>query len=263
MYTTIETQLNHGIALIWLNRPEVRNAMNEVMISELNQAVDAAIEDPAVRAIVLAGKGKVFCAGGDLNWMQRARNMTPQEAQLDSSRLARLLRSLYLSPKPTVARVHGSAFAGGLGLVAACDIAVAASDTQFCLSEVKLGLIPSMISPYVLRAMGEKMARRYCLTAEVFTAAEAYRISLISEIAEEPELDSTVNQLLGHLLMAGPNALHQTKQLLRDVAQQPIGDELSAMTASRIAQVRASDEAKEGIAAFFDKRKPAWVSEPA
>jgi methylglutaconyl-CoA hydratase len=260
MFTTIETELRSGTAIIWLNRPELRNAMNEVMIGELNQALENAIGDDAIRTIVLAGRGKSFCAGGDLNWMRRAKDMSPTEAKQDSAHLARLLQTLYLSPKPTVARVQGSAFAGGLGLVAACDIAVAANNTQFCLSEVKLGLIPSTISPYVVRAMGERMARRYCLSAEVFSGAEAWRIGLVSELCPPEELDLVVNQLLGQLQLAGPKALAQTKQLLQDVTGQSIGDSLSDMTANRIAHVRASDEAQEGIAAFFDKRPANWVN---
>ncbi len=259
-FTAIETELQNGIAIIWMNRPELRNAMNEAMLSELNQALDDAIGDSSIRAIVLAGRGKSFCAGGDLNWMKRAREMTPSQAKQDSAVLARLLQTLYLSPKPTIARVQGSAFAGGLGLMAACDIAVAANNTQFCLSEVKLGLIPSTIGPYVVRAMGERMARRYCLSAEVFTGAEAWRIGLVSELCPPDELDAVVNQLLSQLLIAGPKALAQTKQLIQDVAQHPIGDALSDMTATRIATVRASDEAQEGIAAFFEKRPPNWVN---
>jgi methylglutaconyl-CoA hydratase len=258
-YSTIQTQLQDGCALILLNRPDLRNAMNDVMISELNSALDDAIGDDAVRVIVLAGQGKSFCAGGDLNWMQRARGMTPEQAEADSAHLARLLRNLYLSPKPTVARVHGNAFAGGLGLVAACDISIAASDSQFCLSEVKLGLIPAMISPYVVRAMGERMARRYCLSAEVFNAGEAYRIGLLSEIAVPEELDSTVNKLVSQLLLAGPQALAQTKQLLQEVVTHPIDQAISHLTAKKIAKVRASAEAQEGMAAFFEKRPPNWV----
>jgi methylglutaconyl-CoA hydratase len=259
MFTFLETEQRDGVAFIWLNRPDVRNAMDELVIAQLNDALAIAIEDEQVRIIVLAGRGKSFCAGGDLNWMQRAREMSQSAAKADSAQLARLLQTLYLSPKPTVARVHGSAFAGGLGLVAACDIAVAATDSQFCLSEVKLGLIPAMISPYVVRAMGERMARRYCLSAEVFTAAEAYRIGLVSELCSAEDLDSTINQLLGKLLVAGPNALAQTKLLLREVTNRPIDPQLSDLTATRIAQVRAGDEAQEGIQAFFEKRSPSWV----
>jgi methylglutaconyl-CoA hydratase len=258
-YSTIETQLQQGVAVIWLNRPDLRNAMNDVVIAELNDAVKSAIEDETVRAIVLAGRGSAFCAGGDLNWMKKARDMTPEQAKADSAHLANLLQALYLSPKPTLARVHGPAFAGGMGLVSACDIAIASTEAKFCLSEVKLGLIPAMISPYVVRAMGENQARRYFLSAEVFDAAEAYRIGFVHDICPAEELDGEVNRILGHLIQGGPNALAQAKRLIRDVAQAPINQAIAEETAARIAQVRASAEGQEGIAAFFEKRKPAWV----
>jgi methylglutaconyl-CoA hydratase len=258
-FTTIETQLQQGVGLIWLNRPELRNAMNDVLIAELNEALASAVEDPEVRVILLAGRGKAFCAGGDLNWMRKARDMTPEEAIADSAHLARVLHTLYTCDKPTVARVHGPAFAGGMGLVAACDIAIASTEAKFCLSEVKLGLIPSMISPYVVRAMGEASARRYFLTAEVFDAAEAYRMGFVHDICPPEELDGTVNAILGHLVQGGPNALGAAKKLVRDVVHAPVNEALIQDTAQRIAAVRASDEGQEGIAAFFDKRKPHWV----
>ncbi|MEN9313986.1 MAG: hypothetical protein RIS35_379 [Pseudomonadota bacterium] len=258
-YTTIETQLAQNVALIWLNRPELRNAMNDVLIREVTDAVEAAIQDDEVRAIVLAGRGSAFCAGADLAWMKSGKQMTPEESRKDSFALAHLLRTLYESPKPTVARVHGPAYAGGMGLVTACDIAVVSHDARFCLSEAKLGLIPSMISPYVIKAMGEPMARRYFLTAEVIDAAEAYRIGMVQELVAPEELDGAVNQILAHLLMGGPNALRECKRLIRDMSGRAIDDEVAADTASRIARVRASDEAQEGIAAFFEKRRPAWL----
>ena len=257
-YTTIETIAHSGVASIWLNRPDVRNAMNDVMISELNNAVADAIDDQSIRAIVLGGRGKAFCAGGDLSWMRKAKQMTPSEAQADSLKLAQLLQLIYQSPKPTVARVHGSAFAGAMGLVAACDIAVACDTTKFCLSEVKLGLIPAMISPYVIRAMGERAARRYFLSAEVFQAAEAYRIGFISDLCIEVELDEHIQLLVGHLLQGAPLALGEAKRLIRDVEGRPINDALALQTAQSIAAIRAGNEAQEGIAAFFEKRKPAW-----
>ncbi|RPH67719.1 MAG: enoyl-CoA hydratase/isomerase family protein [Burkholderiales bacterium] len=258
-YETLQTQLDRGIALIWLNRPDVRNAMNEVVIAELADAFEHAIGDDGARAIVLAGRGSAFCAGGDLNWMQRARQFTPEENRAGAVKLARLLRTIYQSPKPTVARVHGPAFAGGMGLVAACDIAVATTDAKFCLSEVKLGLIPSTISPYVIRAMGEPRARRYFLTAEVFDAAEACRIGFVHETCAPAELDRTVDALLGRIVQGGPAALAESKRLIRDMVGHPIDDALIEDTAGRLAAVRASDEAREGIAAFFEKRRPAWV----
>ncbi|MBN9427584.1 MAG: enoyl-CoA hydratase/isomerase family protein [Burkholderiales bacterium] len=258
-YQTIETALNEGVALIWLNRPELRNALNETLIAELTDAFESAIDDDSVRAILLAGHGKAFCAGADLNWMKRARDFTPEQNRADTAALARLLRTIYESPKPTVARVHGPAFAGGMGLVTACDIALASTDAKFCLSEVKLGLIPAMISPYVIKAMGESTARRYFLTAEVIEAAEAYRIGLIHDLSMPVELDDKVNEVLGHLVQGGPQALRETKRLIRDVSGRAIDDALLADTAERIARVRAGDEGQEGIASFFEKRKPAWV----
>ncbi|MBP8307561.1 MAG: enoyl-CoA hydratase/isomerase family protein [Burkholderiaceae bacterium] len=261
-YQTLQTEYAQGIALIWMNRPKMRNALDNVVIAELTDAFSAAIEDDGVRAIVLAGRGKAFCAGADLNWLKTAREMTPDEAREDSIGLARLMRLIYESPKPTVARVQGAAYAGGMGLVAACDITVAAHEAKFCLSEVKLGLIASMIGPYVIKAMGEARARRFFLTAEAFDAAEAYRIGFVHELAPAEELDATVNRLLGHLVMASPNAMAETKQLIRDVVGRPIDDELTHDTATRLARVRASDDAQEGISAFFEKRKPRWVPEP-
>ncbi len=258
-YETIETALNQGVALIWLNRPEKRNAIDDRMIGELADAFEAAIEDDEVRSILLAGRGEAFCAGGDLQWMKRAREFTPQQAHDDSLRLARLLRTIHDSPKPVVARVHGSCFAGGIGLAAACDVAIAGAETRFSLSEVKLGLIPSVISPYVIGAIGAHRARRYFLTAEVFDAAEAYRIGLVHDIAQDPELDGTINAVLGQLAMGGPKALAQAKQLIRDVDGRDIDDALVDETSARIARIRASDEAQEGIAAFFERRRAAWV----
>ncbi len=259
MYQTIQTEFKHGVALIWLNRPELRNAMDDTMIGELIQAVQLANEDPLVRVILLAGRGKGFCAGGDLNWMKRARQMNEQDAIADSAQLANLFKSLYESAKPTVARVHGTAFAGAMGLVSACDIAIASTDAKFCLSEVKLGLIPSTISPYVIKAMGERQARRYFLSAEVFNAAEAYRIGLVSDICELDELDAKVNAMIGQLLLGGPKALHATKRLIQEVSGQAIGPNLSLQTAHRIAKIRASDEAQEGMNAFLEKRNANWV----
>lgn len=255
----IQTDYTPGIARIWLNRPDARNAMNDVVIAELTAAIAAAIDDDSVRAIVLGGRGKAFCAGGDLNWMKKAREMTPEQARADSIGLARLLRLVYESPKPTVARVHGAAFAGGMGLVAACDIAIASTEARFCMTETKLGLLAAMISPYVIKAIGEARARRYFLTAEVIPAAEAYRIGLVDELTAPAELDTQVNAILGHLLMGSPNALAETKRLIRDMVDRPIDDALTDDTAARIARVRASDEAQEGIAAFFEKRQPRWV----
>jgi methylglutaconyl-CoA hydratase len=260
-YTTLETTLQQGVAVIWLNRPDVRNAMSAELITELTDAVGAAAEDDDVRAIVLAGRGKAFCAGADLNWMKAAAQHGAAENQADAARLAALLRTIAEAPKPTVARVHGPAFAGGLGLVAACDIAIASYDAKFCLTEVRIGLIPAMISPYVIRAMGPRAASRWFLSAEVFDGAEAYRMGLVQEIAPPEELDAAVNAMLGQLLLGGPAALAATKRLIREVTGRPVDDTLVADTAGRIATARASDEGREGIASFLEKRRPGWQAQ--
>jgi methylglutaconyl-CoA hydratase len=262
-YETIQVENTPaGISLVWLNRPDVRNAFNETMIAELTAAFRAVDADPATRAMVLAARGKAFCAGADLNWMRRVADYTFEQNHEDALALARMLRGLRTMRKPTLARVHGPAFAGGMGLVAACDIAVAAHSAEFCLSEAKLGLVPATISPYVLEAMGARSAYRYMLSAEPFTAAEAYRIGFVQEICIDEELDGTVNALLGHLVAGGPEAHAAIKDLIRSVAGRPITDDLIADTATRIAAARASGEGKEGIRSFLEKRKPAWVPEP-
>jgi methylglutaconyl-CoA hydratase len=263
-YETIELQKTPaGIALVWLNRPEVRNAFNETMIAELADAFAALDGDASVRAMVLAGRGPAFCAGADLNWMKKMAGYTFEQNHEDALGLARMLHTLHSMKKPTVARVHGAAFAGGMGLVAACDIAVAAHGAEFCLSEVKLGLVPATISPYVIAAMGERAAYRYMLSAEPFPAAEAYRIGFVQEIAQDEELDGTVNALLGHLVAGGPAAHAATKDLIRAVARRPLSEDLIGDTATRIATARASDEGREGIRSFLEKRKPAWAAAAA
>ena len=256
-YKTIEIQMGQGVAVLWLNRPEVRNAFNEAMITELSTSFAELDADAAVRAVVLAGRGKVFCAGADLNWMKKMGELGIEENRKDAVAFGSMLNRLYALKKPTVARVHGAAFAGGIGLVAACDIAVASTETEFCVSEVRLGLQPATISPYVLAAMGERTARRYFLTAERFTAAEAYRIGLVQELAQARELDATVNSILGELVQGAPGAQAATKALIR--ARRPITPELMADMAGRIATARASAEGKEGVRAFLEKRSPSWV----
>jgi methylglutaconyl-CoA hydratase len=263
-YTTIQLdQTPAGIALVWLNRPEVRNAFNETMIAELTDAFRAVDGDAGMRAMVLAGHGPAFCAGADLNWMKKMSGYTFEQNYADALGLARMLHTLHTMSKPTVARVHGAAFAGGMGLVAACDVAVAAHSAEFCLSEVKLGLVPATISPYVIAAMGGRAAYRYMLTAERFTAAEAYRIGFVQEIVVDEELDATINALLGELVAGSPAAHTSTKELIRAVAGRRIDDDLIGDTATRIATARASDEGKEGIRSFLEKRKPAWVANSA
>ena len=263
-YTTIKLDKTPaGIALVWLDRPEVRNAFNETMIAELTDAFRAVDGDAGMRAMVLAAHGPAFCAGADLNWMKKMSGYTFAQNHADALGLARMLHTLHTMRTPTVARVHGAAFAGGMGLVAACDVAVAAHRAEFCLSEVKLGLIPATISPYVIAAMGERAAYRYMLTAERFTAAEAYRIGFVQEITIDEELDATINAMLGELVAGSPAAQASTKELIRVVAGRRIDDDLIGDTATRIATARASDEGREGIRSFLEKRKPAWAAEAA
>jgi methylglutaconyl-CoA hydratase len=257
--TTLELIVDGGIAQVWLNRPEVRNAFNEAMVAELTHAFASLGQREDVRVIVLAAHGKAFCAGADLNWMKKMASYGHAENQQDALGLATMLRTLYECPKPTIARVHGDAFAGGIGLLSACDLAVAVQTAHFCLSESRLGLIPATIAPYVIRAMGPRHAHRYFLTAERFNAAEAFRIGLVQQQCLESDLNDLVNLWLEHLLNASPNALAEAKALLRTVSHALIDDALVADTAERIARVRASVEGREGIQAFLSKRPPSWV----
>ncbi|HXM80480.1 MAG TPA: enoyl-CoA hydratase/isomerase family protein [Burkholderiales bacterium] len=248
-----------GIARVTLNRPEVRNAFDDVLIAELTKIFADIRNDKAIRAMVLAGNGPAFCAGADLNWMKRMAGYGYDQNLADARALADMLATLDRLPKPTIARVHGPAFAGGTGLVAACDIAIGTPEAKFCFSEAKLGLSPATISPYVMRAIGEHAARRYFLTAEVFDAAEAFRIGLLSALVPSNELDSTVEEIIKNLLTGGSEAHAKIKELIRAVAGQTVDVALVADTARRIAEIRVSPEGKEGIASFLEKRKPSWT----
>jgi len=247
------------VATLTLNRPEVRNAFNDAVIAELTQALLALGAQPDVRCIVLAANGPAFCAGADLNWMRRMADYTREQNRADASALARMMHTLYACPKPTVARIQGDVYAGGTGLVAACDIAVSVDTAQYCLSEVKLGLIPATISPYVIRAMGARAAHRYFLTAERFTAQEALRIGFVHEVVSADALDAKVDELVQALVNAGPQAVRACKQLVQDVAERDITPDLMAMTAEAIADIRVSPEGREGVASFLQKRKPNWM----
>ena len=249
-----------GVARVTLNRPDVRNAFDDALISQLRKAFEEIGGDPSVRAMVLAGNGAAFCAGADLNWMKRMAGYGYDDNLRDAQALADMLAALDRMPKPTIARVHGPAFAGGTGLVAACDIAVGTSEAKFCFSEAKLGLSPATISPHVIRAIGERAARRYFLTAEVFDAAEAHRIGMLSLLVSAADIDSEIEKLLAHLLAGGPEAMKKIKELVRTVSSRPLDDALVADTAKRIAEIRVSPEGKEGIASFLEKRKPSWCS---
>lgn len=249
-----------GVATLTLNRPDVRNAFSDAVITELAQAFTDLGGRADVRAIVLAANGPAFCAGADLNWMRRMADYTRDENLADAAKLAEMLRLIYACPKPTVARVQGDVFAGGMGLVAACDMAVSVDTATYCLSEVKLGLIPATISPYVIRAMGARAAHRYFLTAERFTAAEAHRIGFVHEVVTADALDAKVAELTQALASASPNAVRAGKQLVLDVAEREINAALIAGTVEGIADIRASDEGREGVQSFLQKRKPSWLA---
>ena len=254
----LKVERHDGVARVTLDRPELRNAFDDALIKLLHESFVSLAEDKAVRVVILAGNGPAFCAGADLNWMKRMAKYGYEENLADARALAQMLAALDRLPKPTIARVHGPVFAGGTGLVAACDIAVGTPEAKFCLSEAKLGLSPATISPYVIRAMGEQNARRYFLTAEVFDAAEAFRIGMLSILTDK--LDEDIDALVEHLLAGGPEAHAKIKDLIRAVAGRPVGDPLVADTAKRIAEIRVSPEGKEGIASFLEKRKPSWCS---
>jgi len=248
-----------GVHTITLNRPEIRNAFNDVLIGEIHQAFEAVSRRTDVRCVVLAAHGPAFCAGGDLNWMRRMADYTREQNLADAGGLAAMLRAIDQCPHPTIARVQGDVFAGGLGLVSACDVAVCADSATFCLSEVKIGLIPATISPYVVRAIGARASRRYFLTAERFSAAEAHRIGLVHESVPMDQLDASVQALVQALCANSPMAVKDAKRLVDTVAGQDINEALIATTVAGIADSRASADGKEGVQAFLDKRKPAWL----
>ena len=248
-----------AVASITLTQPEIRNAFSDEVIAEITQAFTEVGEHPDVRAVVLAADGPAFCAGANLNWMRRMADYTRDENVADAAKLAEMLRVIYACPKPTIARVQGDVYAGGMGLVAACDMAVTVDTAVFCLSEVKLGLIPATISPYVIRAMGARAAHRYFLTAERFDAATALRLGFVHEVVVADALDTAVDALLKGLLAASPNAVRACKRLVMDVAEREINAALIAATVEGIADIRSSAEGREGVQAFLNKRKPAWL----
>lgn len=259
-YQTLTVQTENRVATLTLDRPDVRNAFNETTIAEITQAFRELGQNADIRAIVLAANGPAFCAGADLNWMKKMAGYTHEENRADAAQLAEMLRTIYACPKPVVAKVQGDCYAGGMGLVAACDMAVAVDASNFCLSEVKLGLIPATISPYVIRSMGEHAARRYFLTAERFSAQEALRIGFVHAVVAADALDATVGDIVKALVSNSPNAVKQAKRLVQDVAGKALTDALIADTAERIADIRSSDEGKEGVRSFLEKRKPGWLS---
>jgi methylglutaconyl-CoA hydratase len=257
-FMTLDIELNGPVATIWMNRPDLHNAFDENLIAELTAACTALDEDPDVRVVILAGRGKSFSAGADLNWMKRAANNGVDDNLADARALARMLRVLAEMKKPTIARVQGAALGGGTGLTAACDIAVASTKAVFATSEVRFGIIPSAISPYVLRAIGARQAYRYFQSAERIDAARAREIGLVHETVAPEELDAKVQEIVTALLAGGPSAQAAAKDLIRAVNNQPINDHVVEDTAHRIAHLRATPEAREGISAFLEKRNPGW-----
>lgn len=259
-FSTLEIERQQHVATIWLNRPDVRNAFDEQSIAEMTQAFRALEQDREVRVIVLAARGTAFSAGADLNWMKRVAGYTEEQNRTDAQALAEMLHVIYQSSKATIARVQGDCYAGGNGLVTACDIAIAAEEVTFCLTEVRLGLMPATIGPYVIRAMGERAAHRYFLTAERFNAQEAYRMGYVHQVVSADALDEAVSRMTHHLLAGSPHAIDECKRLIRDIAQQPIDQQLMDETARRIGEIRVSPDGREGIASFLEKRKPSWLT---
>lgn len=258
MASYLEIEKAGKVATVRLNRPDKHNAFDEHLIAELTQAFRALAGDAAVRVVVLAANGPSFSAGADLDWMKRMSAMGRAANERDALALADLMEAIDRCPRPVVGLVQGAAFGGGVGLVACCDIAIATSSASFCLSEVRLGLIPAVISPYVAAAIGPRACRRYFLTAEKFDAATAARLGLVHRVVEPEALEAARAETLKHLSSGGPAAQAAAKDLIRRVAFASVDDDLRRDTARRIADARASDEGKEGIAAFLEKRKPSW-----
>ena len=246
------------VAEVWLNRPEVRNAFNDGVIAELTAAFEQLGGDGELRAIVLGGHGKSFCAGADLSWMRAMAGYSWEENHADAARLAHMLWTIYRCPVPVVGRIHGDCVAGGLGLAAVCDVLVAAEGVHFCLSEARLGLLPGTIAPYVVKALGERAARRYFTTAERFSAARAQAMGFVHEVVAADALDAKVAEIVATLVANGPAAVRACKRLVQDVAGREIDAALRDDTARRIADIRASAEGREGVQSFLDKREPGW-----
>ena len=258
MTTTLDINRTRHVARVYLNRPEVRNAFNDSVIAELTAAFAQFATDSELRAIVLGGHGKAFCAGADLGWMRAMADFSWEENRADAQGLADMLWAIYRCPVPIVGRIHGDCYAGGVGLAAVCDVLVAAEGVHFCLSEARLGLMPATIAPYVIRALGEQASRRYFSTAERFDAASAKALGLVHEVVAAEALDAKVDEIVAALVANGPAALRACKRLVQDFAGKPIDEALRTDSVRRIAGVRASVEGKEGVQSFLSKRAPAW-----
>ena len=244
---------------VWLNRPEVRNAFNDSVIAELTAAFRGFATEPELRVVLLAGHGKAFCAGADLNWMRAMADYSWAQNKADAQALADMLWAIHSCPVPVVGRIHGDCYAGGVGLAGVCGVVLARETVGFCLSEARLGLLPATIGPYVLRALGERASQRYFSTAERFSAAEAHRLGLVHELCPPEQLDERVQAVLAALVANGPAAVRACKRLVQDLAGRPISAELREDTARRIADIRSSAEGKEGVSAFLQKRPATWL----
>jgi methylglutaconyl-CoA hydratase len=256
--TTLQIDRAGPVARVFLNRPDVRNAFNDAVIAELAQAFAGFAADASLRAVVLGAHGKAFCAGADLAWMRAMADYTWKQNRDDAQALADMLYAIWSCPVPVIGRVHGDAYAGGVGLAAVCDVLVAAEGAHFCLSEAKLGLLPATIGPYVVRALGEQASRRYFTTAERFDAARAHALGFVHELVPADALDAKVDEIVAAIVANGPASVRLCKKLVQDVAGRVVDEELRAETARRIADVRASTEGKEGVQSFLNKREPAW-----
>ena len=258
-YRNLRVATDGAVRRVTLSRPDVRNAFDDVLIEELTRAFAEAAEDSAVRAIVLSGDGPTFCAGADVNWMRKAGGYGPSENRADAERMAAMLRGIDSCPKPVIALAHGAAIGGGVGLVAAADIAIAAEETVFSLAEVRLGILPAVVSPFVLRAIGPRAARDLFLTGDRFDAREAHRVGLVHQVVPAEELAAAGDKKVASLLASGPEAVGVAKALIASVAWKS-PEQVAALTVQAIADRRASAEAKEGLTAFLEKRKPSWVA---
>ncbi|MBU3848176.1 MAG: enoyl-CoA hydratase/isomerase family protein [Candidatus Acinetobacter avistercoris] len=258
-YEFLQLEQHAEVATVWINRAELHNAFNTQVIEELDACFTALNTRDDIRVVILAGRGKSFSAGADLNWMKQAGEASTSENEADALKLAKMLQALANLKQPTIARVHGIAFGGGMGLASACDICIASTDVKFATSEVRLGLAPSTISPYVIRAIGARQASRYFLTAERISAEQAEKIGLVHEVCSPEQLDAKVNEIVQAILLGGPEAQASSKQLIRLVDQQELSEQLLLKTAQHIAQVRQGSEAKNGLNAFLNKQSPSWI----
>ncbi len=259
MTQTLTIERNGATAHVWLNRPDVRNAFNGQVIAELSTTFASLGADPALRAIVLGGHGKAFCAGADLTWMRAMADYTWEQNRADAQALADMLYTIYSCPLPVIGRIHGDCYAGGVGLAAVCDVLIATARANFCLSEARLGLLPATIGPYVVRALGEQASRRYFVTAERFDALTAQQLGFVHEVCTEESLDRRIDEIAALIVANGPAAVKACKRLVKDVAGVSIDDALRAETARRIADMRASDEGREGVQSFLNRRAPNWI----